>query len=735
MAENGERRFLRAISLMAILGILVFFAVFSRPLFTGNVYTEDDLSAFNLPLRHFYHRCLHEGDSPIWIPSMFCGFYLHSEGQAGMFHPIHEVLYSYFPLAPAFNLELLASYLAVLPGIYFLLRRRSIPAHAAWPGALLFTFCGFNFTNYLHIMIPAVIAHVPWLLLCIDSLFRARSTRELALPASGIVILTASQLLLGFPQCVYHSLLIEGLYVLLLLWERRPAFPAVIRRIGALAIAKVLALLCGAVQVLPQMNAARHSVRLAPSFEFVMAGSLHPANLLQIVNPYLFNRHGWTPDLAQLWDPPYFTALSPILLLWGLIRFRHLGKHKPLVAGAIVMAAVGLVLALGYYGYIYRLYVLIPWLNKFRNSSRHILLYHLAMTVIVAVAYADLITVCLRREPVARWLWLCIPAALGLATAVAAAFIRLSPDRPLFQEIERHLAPAANIWTGAAIMAVATVLVILASRGRRFAIPLLLMFTIADVAAYSLRHKPCEDLDAFINRIRIPGDCGEYRIDPDFRPVWAYNGAPMRGCSVVSGYAALFPLNRLDYQGGQLAPLRAASCKWRKTRLGGPADLAEAYNRGVEWLEVPDPVSRVRCVAKAIAGNDPARDIGEIDLLSTVLVDEPIELSDSPPGHVTAFTERPGRLAISVDVPSRQMVAISDRYHPGWWATVDGHPVPVHRINGDFMGCVVEAGRHTLCLEFDPDDLKTGKRLTLAGKALALIYFLGLLISKRPIMS
>ena len=39
-------------------------------------------------------------------------------------------------------------------------------------------------------------------------------------------------------------------------------------------------------------------------------------------------------------------------------------------------------------------------------------------------------------------------------------------------------------------------------------------------------------------------------------------------------------------------------------------------------------------------------------------------------------------------------------YHSGWQATVDGRPVPVLRVNRDFLGCVVEAGRHRLTLDF-----------------------------------
>lgn len=717
------RRLSRLLSLIAVIGILIFFTVLACPLFTGSVYTEDDLSAFSLPLRHFYHRCLHEGDSPIWIPSMFCGFYLHGEGQAGLYHPLHYLLYRFLPLGPAFNLEMLASYFVLFSGTYLLLRRRTLPAHAALFGAMLFTFCGFNLTNYLHIMIPAVIAHVPWLLLGLDSLWRARTPRACAVPAVAIALLTASQLLVGFPQCVYHSLLIEGLYLLLLIHEDRSTFRSSVARIGILATAKVLALLCGAVQVLPQMEAARHSIRLAPSFEFIMAGSLHPANLLQIFSPYLFNRRGWTPDLAQLWDPPYFTALTPVLIIWAIMRYRRLDAMKrPLVAGAMIMAVAGLVLALGYYGYLYRLYAFIPWLNKFRNSSRHILLFHLGVSAVVAVAYADLARMAARGERGMRLAWLWLPAFLGVLIALTATAIHAQSNFPSVGAIARHLAPVSNAWFGALLFCIASAVVFLAARGCQYAIPALLLLAIADMALYGLRHRPAENLEAFIRRIEVPGDCGDYRIDPDFRPVWAYNGAPMRGCSVVSGYAALFPIDRLDYRGGQIAALRAAGCKWRKTRLGGPTELAEAHDRGIAWIEVPDPVSRVRCVTKCVASDNPARDIESLDLASTVLADVPIFLPESDPGKAALIFDRPGKIGVEVEVPATQILAVTERYHQGWDAEIDGKPAEIVRVNGDFMGCVVGKGKHSVRFIFAPDDLRRGKALSTAGLCLTALF-------------
>jgi hypothetical protein len=49
---------------------------------------------------------------------------------------------------------------------------------------------------------------------------------------------------------------------------------------------------------------------------------------------------------------------------------------------------------------------------------------------------------------------------------------------------------------------------------------------------------------------------------------------------------------------------------------------------------------------------------------------------------------------------------------------IDGTPATVYRINGDFLGCVVEPGNSEVRLEFRPDSLLRGRLVTLAGLGL-----------------
>src|SRR5262245_24715914 len=195
------------------MGALVM-GVLAIPLFLGQVYVTDDLGIGHLTMRTFYAHSLGQRESFIWWPNVFCGYYLHGEGQAGMYHPLHLLLYSLLPLATAFNLELLLTYPFLLAGTFLFLRRCEFRRDAAIFGALLFTFSGFSFLHFVHPNMVSVIAHLPWLLLAIDVVMCDSGTRRVAFAKLGVGLLTVSQLLLGHPQAVWISAVIELSYLL-----------------------------------------------------------------------------------------------------------------------------------------------------------------------------------------------------------------------------------------------------------------------------------------------------------------------------------------------------------------------------------------------------------------------------------------------------------------------------------------------------------------------------------------
>src|SRR5690242_16673348 len=111
------------IAAIPTIAALTTFALLAFPWHIGQVYLGGDLLSFNLPTRKFYADCLAQGDSPLWWPNVFCGYFLHGEGQVGIFHPWHWAIYRGLTLLDAFTLELWINYPVMYVGTIVLLRR------------------------------------------------------------------------------------------------------------------------------------------------------------------------------------------------------------------------------------------------------------------------------------------------------------------------------------------------------------------------------------------------------------------------------------------------------------------------------------------------------------------------------------------------------------------------------------------------------------------------------------
>jgi len=717
----------RRLVLGLAMGVLVIGAM-AWPIGQGRVYIADDLGIFHLAARAFYARSLALGESFLWWPDVMCGYYLQGEGQAGLSHPIHLLLYRMLPLAAAFTLELVLHYPFLLAGTFFLLRRWALGRDAAIFGALIFTFSSFNVLHFVHPNMVAVIAHMPWLLLAIDVALCDDDARRVALAKLAVGLLTASQLLIGHPQAVWLSALAEALYVLFC----RPRWSSP-GRLWGLAASKSFGILGGMIQLLPTWDVVSASVRATPATvaAYRAFDSMNPLNLLQLVAPYLWKARVFgrsTQDYAL-----YTGATATVLWVWLLMRRRQLASSKPLATGVILLAAIGVLLALGKYGYVYRLQAYVPLANSFGVPVRYVVLVQLAFAVGAAIAFADLARAVghdAARQPSSSWreLWpLAAVAVLSVAVAIAALAVRARPDR--VPDLAARIASPAAIGLGAGLVVVAAALAIAAARGSRAALAGLIVFTVVDQAAYGLtfirRPYPPAPIADVISGQAQPPDTVPSRVQS------TNNFLTMGGFRLASGYIAFRPrqqLNELSVARLELAGVRWVQARppWAAEREVPRLDAALTDTRVTHdvvggrstWVRVPAPLPRVRLLTRDAVSAAPMRDIGAIDLRSTALVPEPLNLAGGGPGSVSIVTDKPGEIDVRAMVPARQLVSLSESWHEGWRVTVDGQPRPLVRVYGDFIGAVVEAGDRDVAFRFQPWSFRVGAWMSAVGLGL-----------------
>ena len=191
---------------------------------------------------------------------------------------------------------------------------------------------------------------------------------------SAVALLTGSQLLLGYPQYVWFSLLAEVSFAAwrLTALNSEKAHGSTsslwLPIVAWLLAAKGCGLLIGAQQLLPTLDALGNSTRASGDAAFANSGSLHPLNLLQLVAPYLFSTRVVGQNTHEL--GLYCGAVPLVLCVWLLVNRNSWRRFTPLITAAYALGAVGLLIAFGEHGALYSLQSYLPLVNRFRFPCR-----------------------------------------------------------------------------------------------------------------------------------------------------------------------------------------------------------------------------------------------------------------------------------------------------------------------------------------------------------------------------
>ena len=652
------------------------------PVFQGRVFVYNDLSWFHLPLRHVYQQALLNGDSLLWTPAIFSGLYYLGEGQAGVFHPLHLLLYRLLSLRTAFDLELLANYVAAFGGMWWLLRRLRFADVPSLFGAMLFAFCGFSLLHHHHLNMVAVVAHLPWLLAAADLLMTGERSATRRLGFAAVALILGSAFLVGFPQAIWWDGLALAAFA-----AGRARQTGRWRAVLPLAAAVAIGVAIGGIQVLPSADAISYSDRAALGPDFVLTYSLHPINLLQLWSPqalvggsYTETDHPWFHEFGI-----YSGAILPVALAWVWLRRRTLVERRGLITWTTICAAVALVLALGRYGGLTQVLAYVPVLGALRAPARYIVLVQFALAILAAVAIEDLLAIREgRAEPPARLpLAVWIPALLGVITTVAL-------NGHLVRYWRREVTSVAVAAPGVAVLVVITLLVVLAGRRVRWALPALVLLAAADLGAYGIGfvyREPPQSIPRLMVPVKQATGPPEdtYAAAPDLGP-YVKNLLVLKGYRLTTGYAGFFPAVRHPIGGAR--SLQLSGTRWWFT--------PEGFRR--EWS---GGMPRVRLIdGRGVESTD----------------------------HVQLTADRPGRLGATVHADGTAILAFTERFHEGWSATANGRPLELVRVDYDFLGCRVDPSVAQVELRFAPRSFRNGVMVS----AIGVVLLAGVVLAWRP---
>jgi hypothetical protein len=103
----------------------------------------------------------------------------------------------------------------------------------------------------------------------------------------------------------------------------------------------------------------------------------------------------------------------------------------------------------------------------------------------------------------------------------------------------------------------------------------------------------------------------------------------------------------------------------------------------------------------------------DFDPRAVAYVESPVTLPERSEGSVAIIREIPTRVTVSLEMATRGLVVLSDLFHTGWQAYLNGAQVPILRTDHALRGVVVPEGTGTLEFRYEPASFRWG--LILAG--------------------
>jgi hypothetical protein len=88
---------------------------------------------------------------------------------------------------------------------------------------------------------------------------------------------------------------------------------------------------------------------------------------------------------------------------------------------------------------------------------------------------------------------------------------------------------------------------------------------------------------------------------------------------------------------------------------------------------------------------------------------------DRPPceGKAQLMESSTRRVELAVDACDESYLVLSDSHYPGWLATLDGSPTPIHRANFALRAVHVPPGSHRVRFEYEPRSFHVGLTVSL----------------------
>ncbi|HWQ03857.1 MAG TPA: YfhO family protein [Longilinea sp.] len=282
-----------------------------------------------IPWRFLAWEQITSGIWPFWNPLNGMGAPLLANYQLALYYPPGWLLYILQTIGGApwmawgFTLLLAAHLSWAGYGTAKLVKQFGLNELAQVVAGLAFSMSGFLVARAGFISIIWSAAWLPWLVLCVESFSRETvQSRKLGL-MGWLALCSGMQLLSGHAQITWYSFILLGFWALVAGWNRRgwrSAVTTIVVSIAGILLGACLA----AVQLIPTFELLQQSQRASSvNFELAMVYSFWPWRILTLIAPNFFGNPAFGDywGYASFWEDAIYIGLLPSIMAFSTLEF------------------------------------------------------------------------------------------------------------------------------------------------------------------------------------------------------------------------------------------------------------------------------------------------------------------------------------------------------------------------------------------------------------------------------
>jgi len=667
-----------------------------------------DLTVSHLPNAIYLMESLRfSSEFPLWSNLILGGAPFAADPLAGVWYAPGWIAYV-LPQPFGFNFTVLLHILWGGLGMVWLLRRLGLRIEAAVFGGLAFELMPklLAHTTAGHISLVYAVSWTPWLILA--EFYRQERQQKVAAVLPGLVL---GIIFLADPRWAAYAGLAWLIYSL------RQAITngnsKFVRWLPGAGLQLMVALGVCAVLLLPMMELTRQSTRANLTPADILTFSLPPSRLLGLLFPTFGGYAEWVVYPGAV-----------VVLLAVLALSRRVVRQRAAVW--LMLALLGLVISLGSLWPGAETIASLPLFNLLRVPSRAWFLTGMAVTILAAYAFDDLLEE--NQTSATSRINLILAAVTGLAVLSTIGMAIMGGE-----------VRTGVIW-GAAAYLIGFVLLLLAQKkpaARHWLTTALVALVVADLGGVNLLgvtfRSKCEVNGEGANAaLYLANQPGEFRVYSPSYSIPQHTAAPL-GLELVDGVNPLQLKSTVEYlESATGVKTDAYSVTMPGFATGDPRvdnknarpDTQLLGLLNVKYIAAEYAIQHARL--KEIWQGGTTTIYENLDFKPRVWVQAVGVGSGQEIGSVGEITtQSPNQFAARVQGPGLVVLSMVD--YPGWSLKVDNKPVEKLRIANVLIGTEIGDGQHDVELTF------TSPLLTLGQIVSILTWLLGLGVAARSV--